>query len=145
MEVRTPGGTLKAILRIGVHAGVSISTPSGLVPASIGIESGIFANVAEFVTNISVSDADNHSEDCAVKVIEEYASSPRLKRRQYKANITAIDFCAWRCSRRDGWHWRTYLGSPPGDHNPDFLHNTERSVRQNQETPDDIGRSRASK
>jgi hypothetical protein len=77
VRVSTPGATLKAILRLGIHAGVSTETPDVGIPkfnASIGIESSIFTNVAEFVTNISVSDGKDDKEDCAVKVIEEYVS-----------------------------------------------------------------------
>jgi hypothetical protein len=83
VKVSTLGATLKAILRLGVHTGISVRSPGVPLPpgikvmgstdlsASIGIESTVFANLAEFVTEISVPD----EEDCKMKVVEAYVST----------------------------------------------------------------------
>ncbi|KAK8848383.1 glycolate oxidase [Apiospora arundinis] len=78
VTVRAAGGVLKAVLRLGVHAGVNVKTPETGIPgleASAGIEVGVFAHVAEFVTNVTVPssnpDRKDHG-DCALRVMESY-------------------------------------------------------------------------
>ncbi|KAF2105935.1 hypothetical protein BDV96DRAFT_655207 [Lophiotrema nucula] len=81
VTIETAGVVLSAVLRIGVHAGVAISTPdegflSEFEVANItfpklsgGIEVGVFANVAEFVTNVTVAPNDDK---CELQVVQGY-------------------------------------------------------------------------
>lgn len=81
VTIETAGVVLSAVLRIGVHAGVAISTPEpGLLSEfsignfsfpklSGGIEVGVFANVAEFVTNVTLAPND---EKCELQVVQGY-------------------------------------------------------------------------
>ncbi|KAK3690365.1 hypothetical protein B0T22DRAFT_528929 [Podospora appendiculata] len=71
------GATLRANLRLGVHAGFSVESPKLDIPGDslfrfgAGVEVGVFAHLAEFATNItslSVPDASG----CRVRVAEEY-------------------------------------------------------------------------
>ncbi|KFZ13072.1 hypothetical protein V502_06778, partial [Pseudogymnoascus sp. VKM F-4520 (FW-2644)] len=66
---------LTAVLRIGIRSGLDISTPphaiAGIpVSFSSGIEAGVWADVAQFVTNVT---AVPDSDDCALQVVEEYS------------------------------------------------------------------------
>ncbi|OBT66528.1 hypothetical protein VE03_03664 [Pseudogymnoascus sp. 23342-1-I1] len=66
---------LTAVLRIGIRSGLNLDTPTKLVGGiplkfSTGIEAGVWADVAQFVTNIT---AVPDSEDCALQVVEEYS------------------------------------------------------------------------
>ncbi|KAK8075917.1 hypothetical protein PG994_003189 [Apiospora phragmitis] len=83
VTVQSAGGVLKAVLRLGAHAGIKMATPKTGIPgleASAGIEVGVFAHVAEFVTNITAAGAttpkrNNHSgedDDCVLRVKESY-------------------------------------------------------------------------
>ncbi|KAK7937208.1 uncharacterized protein PG986_014076 [Apiospora aurea] len=81
VTVQSSGGILKAVLRLGAHAGIKIETPDTGIPgleASAGIEVGVFAHVAEFVTNItgpsnSPKRNDHHDDkDCVLRVEESY-------------------------------------------------------------------------
>ncbi|KAK4118649.1 hypothetical protein N657DRAFT_367267 [Parathielavia appendiculata] len=77
---------LRAILRVGMHAGVSVSTSSlkfqtlGPVTKKIsemaqfeaGVEVGVFAHVAEFLTNVTGGTLLAADEGCALKIVEEY-------------------------------------------------------------------------
>ncbi|KAH8588634.1 hypothetical protein B0O99DRAFT_638854 [Bisporella sp. PMI_857] len=68
VTIQSAGATLSATLRVGVHAGFEIDT-SGIVSA--GVEVGVFANVAEFVTNVTVIPGGN-DEGCELQVEESY-------------------------------------------------------------------------
>ncbi|KAF2732119.1 hypothetical protein EJ04DRAFT_514147 [Polyplosphaeria fusca] len=77
VTIETGGVVLSAILRIGIHAGVTVSPPGfnieignkTLPKLSGGIEVGIFANIAEFVTSVNVAP---NSQDCELQVVQEY-------------------------------------------------------------------------
>ncbi|KAK4233903.1 hypothetical protein C8A03DRAFT_19102 [Achaetomium macrosporum] len=72
---------LKGILRVGMHAGFDISSDKLLVgnpfdrtewTVTAGVEVGVFAHVAEFLTNIT-GGAEQAAEDgCAVNIVQEY-------------------------------------------------------------------------
>lgn len=78
---------LKAILRVGMHAGLTLSTPdwktfitsfsfsdavADILDVSAGMEMGVFAHIAEFVTNITAGTALEEEEGCKFKLVEEY-------------------------------------------------------------------------
>lgn len=69
--------TFRAVLRVGVRAGFELEPPGpailgqSLISASAGLEVGVFANVAELVTNVTVSVNDD-DEDCRLRVEETY-------------------------------------------------------------------------
>ncbi|KAI1469314.1 uncharacterized protein F4812DRAFT_325224 [Daldinia caldariorum] len=77
VTVESAGGLLKAVLRLGVKAGFELSTPSVAIPsfsfstkASAGVGVSVWADVAEFATNITaVTDDDG---DCLLKVEQTY-------------------------------------------------------------------------
>ncbi|KAK1994781.1 hypothetical protein LX36DRAFT_726684 [Colletotrichum falcatum] len=86
--VESAGVALKAVLRVGVSAGIQLSTPvegreleifnkSLSVPgASAGVEVGVFANVAELSTNVTAApaapgDADD-DDGCALRAVNAY-------------------------------------------------------------------------
>jgi hypothetical protein len=80
VTVESAGVVLSAILRIGIHAGIAIKTPStpqvtvfnhtiGFPELKGGIEVGVFANIAEFVTNVTAAPGDK---ECHLKVVQEY-------------------------------------------------------------------------
>ena len=78
VTIESAGVVFKAVLRLGVHAGVEVITPdfSGISIANHsipsiggGIEVGVFANVAELVTNVTVAPED---EDCQLGVVQSY-------------------------------------------------------------------------
>ncbi|KAL2167198.1 hypothetical protein VTG60DRAFT_1610 [Thermothelomyces hinnuleus] len=82
--------TLKAILRVGLHAGFQSGTATllsnisddilpdllekfrDLTKFSYGMEVGVFANVAEFLTNITGGAEQAAKEGCAIKIVQEY-------------------------------------------------------------------------
>ncbi|KAK8013291.1 hypothetical protein PG991_009562 [Apiospora marii] len=77
VTVQSAGGILKAVLRLGAHAGIQVATPDTGIPgleASAGIEVGVFAHVAEFVTNITAPTTPNRNDhdDCVLRVEESY-------------------------------------------------------------------------
>ncbi|KAK8091454.1 hypothetical protein PG997_001815 [Apiospora hydei] len=83
VTVQSSGGILKAVLRLGAHAGIKIETPDTGIPgleASAGIEVGVFAHVAEFVTNITGpstipnrrNEHHHDDKDCVLRVEESY-------------------------------------------------------------------------
>ncbi|KAK8117333.1 uncharacterized protein PG998_005614 [Apiospora kogelbergensis] len=79
VTVQSAGGILKAVLRLGVHAGFNVKTPDTGIPgleASAGIEVGVLAHVAEFVTNVTAPSTpkrgDGHHGGCAMRVMESY-------------------------------------------------------------------------
>ncbi|KFY48877.1 hypothetical protein V495_00950 [Pseudogymnoascus sp. VKM F-4514 (FW-929)] len=66
---------LTAVLRLGVEAGLQLSTGTrfiGPIPADVssGIVAGFWADVAQFVTNVT---AAPDSDDCPLQVVEEYS------------------------------------------------------------------------
>lgn len=79
VTVESAGVVFSAVLRVGVHAGFNIVSPS-IPPITVfnttleipsvggGIEVGVFANVAEFITNITLAP----EEDCKLKVVQSY-------------------------------------------------------------------------
>ncbi|GIZ49321.1 hypothetical protein CKM354_001235300 [Cercospora kikuchii] len=80
VKVKAAGVVFTAALRVGVHAGFKFETPefpgSGLpftnasIPsAECGVEVGIFANIAEFKTNITYVPED---EECAFAAVQSY-------------------------------------------------------------------------
>ena len=73
VTIEGAGAILKAVLRVGVSAGIEIAPPTTglLISASTGVEVGVFANIAEFATNITKSSEDDDS-DCDLKVVESY-------------------------------------------------------------------------
>jgi hypothetical protein len=76
VTITTPGATLKAVLRVGIHAGIAFQTPSinlfgHTFSFGSGIEAGVFANVAEFVTNVTTA-AGGSSGNCELQVVEYY-------------------------------------------------------------------------
>ncbi|KAI1803091.1 hypothetical protein F4811DRAFT_562766 [Daldinia bambusicola] len=78
VTVETAAGLLKAVLRLGVKAGFELSTPPVAIPsfsfstkASAGVGVSVWANVAEFATNITAA-TDDDDEDCLLKVEQTY-------------------------------------------------------------------------
>ncbi|KAF3059733.1 hypothetical protein GL218_04615 [Daldinia childiae] len=78
VTVESAGGLLKAVLRIGVNAGFELSTPSVVIPsssfttkASAGVGVSVWANIAEFATNITAA-PEGDDEDCSLKVEQSY-------------------------------------------------------------------------
>ncbi|KAK4098489.1 hypothetical protein N658DRAFT_455024 [Parathielavia hyrcaniae] len=77
---------LKAVLRVGMHAGLSVQTMplkfptrgpiteklSELAQFEAGVEVGVFAHVAEFLTNVTGGALLAAEEGCAFKIVEEY-------------------------------------------------------------------------
>ncbi|KAF2001729.1 hypothetical protein P154DRAFT_595775 [Amniculicola lignicola CBS 123094] len=73
------GIVLSAVLRVGIHAGFTLVAPKipkieALANFTIpsvggGIEVGVFANIAEFITNVTYVPDD---EECELKVVENY-------------------------------------------------------------------------
>ncbi|KAI8963463.1 hypothetical protein F5Y11DRAFT_365057 [Daldinia sp. FL1419] len=78
VTVESAGGLLKAVLRLGVNAGFELSTPAVVIPsssfttkASAGVGVSVWANVAEFATNITAA-PEGDDEDCTLKVEQSY-------------------------------------------------------------------------
>ena len=70
---------LTALLRVGVHAGFHVATPSDLtIPGikigdvSAGVEVGVWIDVAEFVTNVTETPKGDTS-GCELRVVEAYS------------------------------------------------------------------------
>ncbi|KAF2743167.1 hypothetical protein M011DRAFT_410998 [Sporormia fimetaria CBS 119925] len=79
VTVESAGVVLSAILRVGVHAGFQLAAPEipeltlfdqdiGVPAVGGGIEVGVFANVAEFITNVTYAS----ERECPLKVIQSY-------------------------------------------------------------------------
>lgn len=80
VTVEKAGVVLSAILRIGIHSGIAVTAP-GLPDVTIfntsigtpevagGIEVGVYANLAEFTTNVTLAPDDD---ECEFKVKQEY-------------------------------------------------------------------------
>ncbi|KAI1634547.1 hypothetical protein F4809DRAFT_651803 [Biscogniauxia mediterranea] len=78
VTVQSAGGVINAVLRLGLHAGVEVASPAIPLPgiglstrASAGIEVGVFADLAEFGTNITVS-PEGDDADCALRLRQTY-------------------------------------------------------------------------
>ncbi|XXH01812.1 hypothetical protein Hte_008173 [Hypoxylon texense] len=78
VTVESAGAILKAVLRVGVQAGFELETPTVIVPstslsagASAGVGVSIWADVAEFVTNITAV-PEGDEEDCSLRVEQTY-------------------------------------------------------------------------
>ncbi|KAF2638625.1 hypothetical protein P280DRAFT_404282 [Massarina eburnea CBS 473.64] len=80
VTVQSAGVVLSAVLRIGIHAGIAVKTPDtppisvfdttiGFPELKGGIEVGVFANVAEFTTNVTAAPGDK---ECQLKVVQNY-------------------------------------------------------------------------
>ncbi|KAF5687843.1 hypothetical protein FDENT_5133 [Fusarium denticulatum] len=76
VTLESAGIVFKAVLRVGVKAGFEIASPevsiAGKTIAHVGggVEVGVFANIAELITNVTLStDEDN---DCSLRVEEVY-------------------------------------------------------------------------
>jgi hypothetical protein len=67
---------LTGLLRVGIKAGLDISTPSETIDDvslsfSAGLEAGVWVDVAQFVTNVTAAPAGSDN-DCELRVIEGY-------------------------------------------------------------------------
>ncbi|EGU80025.1 hypothetical protein FOXB_09464 [Fusarium oxysporum f. sp. conglutinans Fo5176] len=76
VTLESAGVVFKAVLRVGVKAGFEIASPEvsiagkTIVHVGGGVEVGVFANIAELITNVTLStDEDN---DCSLRVEEVY-------------------------------------------------------------------------
>jgi hypothetical protein len=72
VTIESAGVVLSATLRIGAQVGFEITTGAaiGVFPAvSGGIEVGVFANIAELITNVTVASDDD---ECDVRVVQGY-------------------------------------------------------------------------
>jgi len=80
VTVSSANVVLSAILRIGIHSGIAVTTPDlsevtifnatlGVPQFGGGIEVGVYANLAEFITNVTLAP---DSEDCEFQVVQEY-------------------------------------------------------------------------
>lgn len=77
VTVSSAGATLKAVLRLGLHAGIEtgpldVSFADLNLDLSAGLEVGVFVNVAEFTTNITTPEVSDSSSNCEILVQEEY-------------------------------------------------------------------------
>lgn len=70
---------LKAVLRVGVHAGFAFGTPFPIdIPgpvdfsAGFGVEVGVFAHVAELATHIIPGTTGSEKNDCKLGIRQEY-------------------------------------------------------------------------
>lgn len=65
---------LSAVLQIGAHVGIGIASPDLVVKGALefeaGLGAGVFANVAELVTNVTFS--DDSEDECEMRVEELY-------------------------------------------------------------------------
>ncbi|KAK3181504.1 hypothetical protein K4F52_007214 [Lecanicillium sp. MT-2017a] len=86
VTIESAGTVLKAVLRLSLGAGFSLysadltpgleSTFGDFDPkdftAAAGVESRIYANVAELVTNVTTSTGDDDAANCALQAVQEY-------------------------------------------------------------------------
>lgn len=72
VTIESAGASIKAVLRVGLHAGFAMSS-AGLfsLSASGGVEVGVWAHVAEFTTNVTASAAGD-DDGCELRVVESY-------------------------------------------------------------------------
>ncbi|KAI1398985.1 hypothetical protein F4819DRAFT_437406 [Hypoxylon fuscum] len=78
VTVESAGALLKAVLRVGVNAGFELETPKVAIPslsfstgASAGVGVNVWANLAEFATNITAS-PEGDDEGCQLRVEQTY-------------------------------------------------------------------------
>ena len=81
VTIKSAGVILTAVLRIGVKAGIELTTPKAIsnmsilkaanVSVSTGIVAGVWVDIAQFKTNITAAPATNGN-TCELRVIEEY-------------------------------------------------------------------------
>ncbi|KAI0886956.1 uncharacterized protein GGS22DRAFT_187036 [Annulohypoxylon maeteangense] len=78
VTVQGAGGLIKAVLRLGVKAGFELSTPSVAIPsfsfntkASAGVGVSVWADIAEFATNITAA-PEGDDAGCALRVEQTY-------------------------------------------------------------------------
>ncbi|KAF5547709.1 hypothetical protein FMEXI_5035 [Fusarium mexicanum] len=76
VTLESAGVVFKAVLRVGVKAGFEMASPEASIAGKTiahvggGVEVGVFANIAELITNVTLStDEDN---DCSLRVEEVY-------------------------------------------------------------------------
>jgi hypothetical protein len=69
VTVESAGALIKAVLRVGIHSGLEIENPLG--GFSAGVEVGVFANIAEFVTNVTAA-PDGDSSGCELRIVQSY-------------------------------------------------------------------------
>ncbi|KAF5545318.1 hypothetical protein FPHYL_10772 [Fusarium phyllophilum] len=76
VTLESAGVVFKAVLRVGVKAGFEIASPevsiAGKTIAHVGggVEVGVFANIAELITNVTIS--TDEDDDCSLRVEEVY-------------------------------------------------------------------------
>jgi hypothetical protein len=58
---------ITGVLRLGMHIGIDFAPPSDLDTLSAGLEAVIFADIAQFTTNITASP---NSDDCQISAEE---------------------------------------------------------------------------
>jgi hypothetical protein len=60
VKIESSGAVFTSILQLGLHAGIGSSFKTGIdtLDASFGVETKVFANIAEFITNVTAS-SDN--------------------------------------------------------------------------------------
>ncbi|KAE9364300.1 hypothetical protein N431DRAFT_563636 [Stipitochalara longipes BDJ] len=76
VTVQSSGNVLTALLRVGITAGLDISTPTDTIGDislgfSAGVVAAVFADVAQFVTNITAAPS-NDDNKCDFQVLQEY-------------------------------------------------------------------------
>lgn len=79
VTIESAGVVFNAVLRLGLQAGFEVSSPDvgvlgvGVEGASAGVEVGVYANVAEFTTNVTASVGDEEDdEDCGLRIEQGY-------------------------------------------------------------------------
>ncbi|KAI1207670.1 uncharacterized protein F4807DRAFT_173895 [Annulohypoxylon truncatum] len=81
VTIEGAGGVLNAVLRLGVKAGFELSTPGVAIPslsfstkASAGVGVSVWADIAEFATNVTAAPAgsDDADDGCALRVEQTY-------------------------------------------------------------------------
>jgi hypothetical protein len=75
VTIQSAGVVLTALLRVGVQAGLDVSTPTETISGerlslSAGVVVGVWADVAQFTTNVT---AAPEGSICELRVIEEYS------------------------------------------------------------------------
>lgn len=78
ITLESAGVIFKAVLRLGARAGFEVSSPAlefasfDILKASAGVQIGVYANIAEFVTNVTASQTGDENDDCHLRVEESY-------------------------------------------------------------------------
>ncbi|KAF5698320.1 hypothetical protein FGLOB1_12146 [Fusarium globosum] len=76
VTLESAGVVFKAVLRVGVKAGFEIASPEVSIAGKTifnvggGVEVGVFANIAELITNVTLS--TDEDDDCSLRVEEVY-------------------------------------------------------------------------